>query len=197
MRDSFVFYRSFYEAIKDLPPNEQVNAFHAIADYAFSGIEPSGNGIDKTVFLLTKPQIDANNRRYENGINGGRPKTKSEPNNNLDKTKSEPNVNVNVNDNDKKESKKKKATHFVPPTLEELKAYCIENGLHNVDGERFIDFYESKGWMVGKTKMKSWKASARNWNRSQRQELTAKTKRSSTEREFDANAMECSMYDNF
>ena len=43
-----------------------------------------------------------------------------------------------------------------------------------VDAERFIDFYESKGWFVGKNKMKDWKAAVRNWARSQREEKTAK-----------------------
>lgn len=53
---------------------------------------------------------------------------------------------------------------FAPPTLEEVKAYCKERG-NKVDAERFIDFYESKGWMVGKNKMKSWQAAVRTWER--------------------------------
>ena len=51
---------------------------------------------------------------------------------------------------------------FKPPTIQEVKAYCIERG-NNVDPERFVDFYESKGWMVGKNKMKDWKAAVRTW----------------------------------
>lgn len=61
---------------------------------------------------------------------------------------------------------------FMPPTLEEVKEYITEHG-YKVDAERFVDFYESKGWMVGKNKMKDWKAAVRTWNRSQRQESTA------------------------
>lgn len=53
---------------------------------------------------------------------------------------------------------------FAPPTLEEVKAYCKERG-NKVDAERFIDFYESKGWMVGKNKMKNWQAAVRTWER--------------------------------
>ena len=53
---------------------------------------------------------------------------------------------------------------FTPPTIQDVKAYCIERG-NGVDPERFIDFYESKGWMVGKNKMKDWKAAVRNWER--------------------------------
>lgn len=55
---------------------------------------------------------------------------------------------------------KKKA--FAPPTVDEVRAYCQERG-NNIDPQRFVDFYESKGWFVGKNKMKNWKAAVRNW----------------------------------
>lgn len=55
---------------------------------------------------------------------------------------------------------------FVKPTLQEVKAYCIERG-NDVDPERFVDFYEAKGWMVGKNKMKDWRAAVRNWERNE------------------------------
>lgn len=57
---------------------------------------------------------------------------------------------------------------FTPPTLEEVTAYCVERD-NNVDPERFIDFYASKGWMVGKNKMKDWKAAVRNWEKREKQ----------------------------
>ncbi len=53
---------------------------------------------------------------------------------------------------------------FAPPTLEEVKEYCKERG-NGVDAQRFVDFYEMKGWMVGKNKMKDWKAAVRTWER--------------------------------
>jgi predicted phage replisome organizer len=59
----------------------------------------------------------------------------------------------------------KKNSRFVPPTLEEVRAYCNERN-NQVDTERFIDFYSSKGWMVGKNKMKDWKACVRTWEKS-------------------------------
>lgn len=58
---------------------------------------------------------------------------------------------------------------FTPPTIQDVKAYCIERG-NEVNPERFIDFYESKGWMVGKNKMKDWKAAVRNWERKEKKE---------------------------
>lgn len=63
--------------------------------------------------------------------------------------------------NDKEVNRVKR---FLPPTLEEIKAYCLERK-NNVDSDKFLDFYESKGWMVGKNKMKSWKASIRTWEK--------------------------------
>lgn len=51
---------------------------------------------------------------------------------------------------------------FVKPTVEEVKTYCQEKG-YNIDADRFVNFYESKGWLVGKTPMKDWKAAVRNW----------------------------------
>ena len=53
-------------------------------------------------------------------------------------------------------------TRFTAPTVQEVKAYCIEKGYH-VDAERFVDYYTSNGWMVGRNKMKDWKAAVRTW----------------------------------
>lgn len=90
------------------------------------------------------------------------------------KAKKPDNVLVNDNDTEKKDTNvsKEKTSRFFPPTLEEVSRYCQEAG-YRVDAERFVDFYESKGWYVGKNRMKDWKAAVRNWARSQRQELTA------------------------
>lgn len=56
---------------------------------------------------------------------------------------------------------------FIPPSLEQVQAYCAERK-NNVDAGRFIDFYSSKGWMIGKNKMKDWKAAVRTWERGDR-----------------------------
>ena len=58
----------------------------------------------------------------------------------------------------------KSAKRFIPPTLEEVKAYCQERK-NNVDAERFIDYYTANGWNVGKNKMKDWKAAVRTWEK--------------------------------
>ena len=65
---------------------------------------------------------------------------------------------------DRKADKPPKRTRFIPPTVDEVRTYCQENG-YKVDPERFVDYYESTGWMAGKNKIKDWKATVRNWNR--------------------------------
>lgn len=62
---------------------------------------------------------------------------------------------------------------FISPTLEEIKSYCTERN-NKVDSEKFHDFYESKGWMVGKNKMKDWKAAVRNWEKDNRPQQQSK-----------------------
>lgn len=52
----------------------------------------------------------------------------------------------------------------IPPTVEMVRAYCLERG-NNVDAEKFCDFYESKNWYVGKNKMKDWQAAVRTWEK--------------------------------
>ena len=63
-----------------------------------------------------------------------------------------------------KDSTEPKAKRFTPPTLEEVIAYCNERN-NNIDANHFIDYYTSNGWLVGKNKMKDWKAAIRTWER--------------------------------
>lgn len=59
-------------------------------------------------------------------------------------------------------SQKQKSSRFIPPTVDEVRAYCKERN-NGIDPQAFCDFYEAKGWIVGKTKMKNWKAAVRTW----------------------------------
>ena len=73
MTEGFVFYRSFYEAIKSMPDREAKSMLCMICEYALNEKEPDeGAGLtEKAIFALIKPQIDANNRRKRNGRMGG------------------------------------------------------------------------------------------------------------------------------
>lgn len=76
------------------------------------------------------------------------------------------NKNNNMGDSANTPERKRYARKpFSPPTVEEVRAYCTERG-NDVDPEAFVDFYESKGWMIGKNRMKDWKAAVRTWEQS-------------------------------
>lgn len=70
---------------------------------------------------------------------------------------------TSIPDHEKPEPEKKKRVRFKPPELAEVCAYFREKGYKPSEAEKMHDFYESKGWMVGKNKMKDWRASSRNW----------------------------------
>ena len=72
-------------------------------------------------------------------------------------------------DKEKENKKKDSPKRFVPPSLDEVQAYCTERG-NGIDAQAFIDFYASKGWMVGKTKMTDWKAAVRTWESRKRKQ---------------------------
>lgn len=111
MRDSVVFYRSFWEAIKRLPESDRLAALTAVIEYGLDGVEPEPCGVAAAIYIMAKPQIDANNKRYINGKKGGRPEkdnqqeTQKEPKENQTETKHEPKEkekeNVNVKEKEK------------------------------------------------------------------------------------------------
>ena len=108
-KESFVFYRSFYEAIKMLPEEDRLQIYDAISELALNGNQTETTGYASVVMKLVEPQILANNRRYKNACKGGRPKnqteTKPKPKSNQTETKPKPNVNANAkekgNENEK------------------------------------------------------------------------------------------------
>lgn len=104
MRASFIFYSSYYEAISELPPEEQGLIYKAIIDYGIAQVEPTNlTPAGKMCFKLIKPTIDAALSRYdasvENGKKGGRPRnnpqeTQQEPSKNLEETHTKPTNNL-------------------------------------------------------------------------------------------------------
>jgi len=179
MRDSFIFYRSFFEAAEDLSPEEKCAMFDAICDYALNFAEPCLEGTPKLAFRLIKPQLDANIARYNNGQKGGRPssnKTKPKPKRNLTKTKPKPltqlgytsvkpnvNDNVNVNGNVNANVNENEIIH---PSIDDIKDWMYHCGCRNIgESEKFWLYYESKGWMIGQVPMVNWKAAVLSWIR--------------------------------
>lgn len=141
-----VFYRSFYEAIKELSPDDFRDCVEAIMEYGLNDIEPESPGVAKAIFIMAKPQIDANNKRYENGTKGGRPLTKA--NQSITKanqsiTKPEPKEKV-------KEKDKEKVNVNISPTESETApviSFALKDGtMYDVsenDVDKFQQLYPS------------------------------------------------------
>lgn len=180
-------YTEYREHAKLLSREQQGDLFMAVMNYAAGDELPDLDGMTQMAFSFIKTQMDRDNKKYqktvearrEAGKKGGRPpkangflekqeKTKK-ANGFLEKqtkAKKPDNEDDDVDvDDTYKDVGSVKSTKFVPPTHQEVEEYCREKEYTNVDVERFIDFYSCKGWMVGKNKMKDWKAAVRNWAR--------------------------------
>lgn len=120
-RDGFVFYRSFYEGIKDLPRDIQGEVLTAIMEYGLNGVTTENlKPVARAIFTLIKPQIDANNQKFINGKSGGRP-PKEKPNHNQEETKPKPNNNQSITKQEPKEKVKvkekvKEESKSIPPS---------------------------------------------------------------------------------
>ena len=78
-RGQFTFYRSYFEAFKDLPAKARLQLYEAVCDYALNGTDPKLSGASKTVFTLIKPTLDTSRRRSEIGRAGGRAPRQAAP----------------------------------------------------------------------------------------------------------------------
>jgi hypothetical protein len=183
-KDSFIFYKSFYDALKMLDDNaDKIRVIDALCDYAFYGLSEKGDaleGIGKAIFIIAQPLIDATIKNYENGKKGGRPsntiqintsktggfgrvKTNDNDNANLNV---KDNVNLNVKDNvnlNVKENVKKirdNNNHYLSriPSFSEITEYISEKNL-DVDPAKFFAYYEEKGWEV----VDNWQKALLGW----------------------------------
>ena len=184
-KKSFVMYESWGAAIEKMNNEQAGELIKAI--YAFQknpDVVPEDPAI-AFVFEIIKQKLEEDNKRYEEvcaarsegGKKGGRPKANASDKKQMVSEESKKSKcfsekakkadNDNEYDNDLKENTLEgvKEKRFAPPTLQEVKDYCLKMGYTHVDAERFIDYYTSNGWMVGKNRMKDWKAAVRNWDR--------------------------------
>lgn len=140
MAKGFAFLNSYYEAISELPDSDRLALYDAIVGYGIMGITPSLTGIQKSVFILIKPNIDSSIRRYEsaveNGGKGGRPPSKKEnnvnpsiteykPTNNPEITEHKPSINLDYEkDLDSELDYEKDASGKKPPIRHKYGEYC-------------------------------------------------------------------------
>ena len=212
-RKQFTWYRSYYDALKELPAEEFRDIVLAVCAYALDGDEPELSGVARAIFTLIRPTLEVGRSKAENRSRaeqtsisaeqtGNSPEqTKNKPEQTQNKRKqtgNKPEQTRNKPEQTRKEKEKEKEREkesendsycsppppsgpkrFVPPTLAEVQSYVAQRQ-SPVDPQGFIDFYASKGWMVGKTPMKDWKAACRNaetWERWSRTEASAPPKK--------------------
>lgn len=193
-KDSFIFHLENAEDLEDLTLEEQGMILSALIHYTQTGEEPvfedrAVRAAWRPIFRRLKSDVEYYEERCErnaaNGAKGGAPKgNQNARKNNPEQPKTtennpeQPKTSLSDSDTDidtdiekKKvptEPKKKSAERFTPPTAEEVREYCHEKSLTNVDPQQFVDFYASKGWKVGNQPMKDWRAATRNWNSRQK-----------------------------
>lgn len=205
-RKQFTWYRSYYDALKEIPAEEFRAIVLAVCAYALDGEEPELSGVARAIFTLIRPTLEVGRSKAENRSRaeqtslsaeqtGNRPEqTKNKPEQTQNKRKQTDNKPEQTRKEKEKEKEREQESEndsycsppppsaskrFVPPTLAEVQSYVAERQ-SPVDPQGFIDFYASKGWMVGKTPMKDWKAACRNaetWERWSRTEASAPPKK--------------------
>ena len=205
-RKQFTWYRSYYDALKELPAEEFRDIVLAVCAYALDGEEPELSGVARAIFTLIRPTLEVGRSKAENRSRaeqtsfsaeqtGNRPEqTKNKPEQTQNKRKQTGNKPEQTRKEKEKEKEREKESEndsycsppppsgpkrFVPPTLAEVQSYVAQRQ-SPVDPQGFIDFYASKGWMVGNTPMKDWKAACRNaetWERWSRTEASAPPKK--------------------
>lgn len=163
-REYMPFFRSFYEAINGLgDEKEQLVLYKAIVGYGLDGNEPKGlDGIALAMWTLMRPNIANSRKQFENGLKGGAPKGNSNARKKRVETDDSEDLSLKnkkpINVDDKNRPKR-----FVPPTIEDVSKYVSSNS-YQVDPARFVDYYTARGWKIGNSPMKDWKAAVRTWN---------------------------------
>lgn len=165
-----IFY-DWTEVTKELNAQEKGRLIDAIVLYAQGGDwQEQIKGNERYLFPAFKQQIDRANDISEtkaaNGSKGGKQTqaNASKPKQTQAKPSEEEECNKEKEEENDKEKNKKESCRFLPPSVDEVKAYCRERG-NRVDAEQFVDFYSSKGWRVGSQPMRDWKASVRTWEK--------------------------------
>ena len=170
-KTSFILYCDQQGVFNKLPDEIAGKLIKHIFAYVNDENPPCDDLLLTIAFEPIKTQLKRDLRKYDdyidkqkfNGAKGGRPK-KEETTQITQPFFQEPKKadNVNDTDNDNVKDIKVKRDVFIKPSIVEIKNYMLEIGMADVS-EKWFDYYESNGWLVGKNKMKNWKAAVRTW----------------------------------
>ena len=173
MREYFCAYHSMLDATRKLSEAECGRLFRSLLAYSQGRTELINlHGREEIVFDIYSQQIDREIERYEQTCERNRANVTSRYQSLPVVTTGYDPIQGKGEDKDKgkdedkgKRERSARAKRFTPPKLEDVKAYAAEKGWTSAqfNAERFVDFYASKGWMVGRDTMKDWRAAARGW----------------------------------
>lgn len=187
IKKSFVLYHDIRVPLELLTDAQRGQLFMAVLDYSEHGVLPDFDGALLMAFAFIRTSLDRDAeawaekraKRAEAGRNGGLAKAANASNVKQNEANLAVPVNVSVpvpvSVNSFSDvsiaggtaATPPRAERFTPPSFAEVQAYVTERN-SPVDPQAFIDFYASKGWAIGKSKMKDWKAACRNaegWDR--------------------------------
>lgn len=181
--DRFVFPRSFYETIRTFKPSSREALYSAIFDFIFDDKETELKSVDlQRVWMLIFPILSKAKKISTTISRQSQDNLKTLSGDTQEKVKTisrqSPFKEKEKDKGEKERDKEKSATasspsRFHKPTVDEVRAYIQESGYH-VNPNDFVNFYESKGWLVGKSPMKDWKAAVRTWESKEKNENPAK-----------------------
>ena len=174
-----------------LTDEEVGRLFRALIDYHANGVIAELDGRESIAFDFIKEDIDKDEAAYAKKCkqaSENRRKALSNDATDVDGGQrvltdvnggDQYNINKeNINKNNNNSSSKNIVTlkRFIPPTVEQIKAYCDERGSYWIDPEHFIDYYEARGWILSNgKKMVDWKAAVRTWEKNERNREKEKT----------------------
>jgi len=170
MKEYVPIFFDWVEVTGELNAQEKGRLIDAIVLYAQGGDwQEQIKGNERYLFPAFKKQIDRANDISEVRSRATESRRNQTTSNDIKQHQTESNdiKTANNKENNNKEENnnkndKKSNTRFAPPTREELAAYIAEKG-YKVDADRWMAYYESNGWKVGRNPMKDWKAAVRTW----------------------------------
>ena len=219
-RSSCLIYDSWGILIRNLPDEIAGILIKMVLEYAFEGgTSPSPDDSINAMFFMIKDKMDEDKEAYEEEIRRRSEAGKKGMSKRWDKSITKDNTlitedntlitednkayqdvtnitdSVSISKDIDKGNRERSA--FRPPDVSEVRSYCQERK-NKVDPERFVDFYTSKGWLVGKSKMKDWRAAVRNWEKEDARSGTTKktTQPSNSRTDYDFDAIERALVKN-
>ena len=163
-----------------LTDEEVGRLFRALINYHANGVVADLEGRESIAFDFIKEDIDKDEAAYAKKCKQASENRRKALSNNATDVDGGQQTLTDVDGGDKYNINKKNINkdnnnssknivplkRFVPPTEDEVALYCIERGNH-VNAQKFVDYYSSNGWKVGRNPMKDWKAAVRTWERSE------------------------------